>query len=50
MLGIFESISKIRSKVDALFEIEVIGKADAHEIAKDLYDLHMAVYQNIEKK
>ncbi len=50
MLGIFEAISKIRSKVDALFEIEVIGKADAHEIAKDLYELHMAVYQSIEKK
>jgi hypothetical protein len=50
MLGVFEAIAKIRSKVDALFEIEVIGKADAHEIAKDLYDLHMSVYQYMDKK
>jgi hypothetical protein len=50
VIAIFEAIAKVRSKVDALFEIEVIGKADAHEIAKDLYDLHMLAYQNMEKK
>lgn len=50
LIAVFEALTKVRSKVDALFEIEVIGKADAHEIAKDLYDLHMLAYQNMEKK
>lgn len=50
MLSVFESLTKIRSKVDSLFEIEVIGKADAHDIAKDLYNLHMSVYSFMEKK
>jgi hypothetical protein len=50
LIAVFEAITKVRAKVDALFEIEVIGKADAHDIAKDLYDLHMLAYQNMEKK
>ena len=44
-----DAIATIRSKLDALYKEQIISKIDLQPIMKELYDLHLAVFNQIKK-
>lgn len=44
-----DAIASIRSKLDALYKDQIIIKVDLQPIMKELYDLHLAVFNQIKK-